>query len=86
MTRLALILAAAASLAGCTGGGDDGINHAAVQSAQAPLKAAAVKAGGDWSKMSPADQKLFLDRARGNVAAAQQMASFMAAPPGGPHK
>lgn len=62
---------------------DDGIDADAVQKAQGPLITAAKKAGGDWSKLSPDEQKLFLDRARGNEAAAKQMMSMMAGGPAG---
>ena len=86
MKRLLFPLAFVAVLAGCQSG-DDGIDNNAVTRAQAPLVAAAKKAGGDWSKLSPDEQKLFLDRARGNVGAAKQMVGFMSGGgPGGPPK
>lgn len=62
---------------------DDGVDNAAVQKAQAPLIDAAKVAGGDWSKLTPDAQKQFLDRARGNEAAAKQMMGMMAGGPGG---
>ena len=78
-----LIALVAVSLCGCNADGDDGVDEKAVQDAQAPLISAARNAGGDWNKLSEADRKLFLDRARGNEKAAQQMVGFMAgaAPP-----
>lgn len=86
MRHLLILLSIVAVLTGCQGG-DDGIDDKAVSDAQAPLIAAAKRAGGDWAKMPPDDQKLFLDRARGNEAAAKQMAGFMAGgAPGGPSK
>ncbi|MDR3690050.1 MAG: hypothetical protein P4L46_11770 [Fimbriimonas sp.] len=71
-------------LTGCANN-DDGIDHSAVQSAQAPLKAAAQRTGGDWSKLSPEEQKLFLDRARGNEKSAKMIFSmFASGPPAAP--
>ena len=88
MSRLVLaLLAATVALAtvGCNSS-DDGIDHAAVEKAQEPLKAAAVRSGGDWSKLTPDEQKLFLDRARGNENSAKSIFGMMAgpAPSGGP--
>lgn len=81
MKRIAILLAIALPLAGCQGG-DDGIDHSAVEAAQAPLKNAATKAGGDWSKLTPAERQLFLDRARGNEASAKMIFGFMNKAPG----
>lgn len=76
----------AASIIGCNGG-DDGVDHGAVEKLQAPLFAAAKSSGGDWSKLSPDQQKLFLDRARGNENSAKQILGMMAHGPAvGPPK
>lgn len=88
MSRLFLAVLAAWAAAvtiGC-GSNDDGIDHAAVEKAQEPLKAAAQRAGGDWSKLTPDEQKLFLDRARGNEASAKMIFGMMSrgGPPSGP--
>ncbi len=77
MKRLLLLLPAALFLVGCHGD-TDGIDHAAVKEAQAPLKAAAKRTGGDWSRLTPAEQKLFLDRARGNESSAKMMLGMFA--------
>ena len=85
MKRL-ILFAFVVLLAGCHGD-DDGVDHDAVRKAQAPYKAAAVRAGGDWSKLSPDEQKLFLDKARGNENAARSMVGMMGGTaPGGPKK
>lgn len=76
MKKALLLYAALALLCGCSGG-DDGIDHGAIDKAQAPLIAAAKRSGGDWGKLTPDEQKLFLDRARGNEGAAKQMFSLM---------
>jgi hypothetical protein len=78
---------AAALIVGC-GPGDDGVDHAAVAQLQAPLVAAAKHSGGDWSKLSPVEQKLFLDRARGNENSAKQIFGMMGRAPkvGGPSR
>ena len=69
---------------GCQGG-DDGIDHAAVQQAQAPLKAAWARTGGDWSKLTADEKRLFIDRARGHEESAKRMfGMFGGGPPGGP--
>jgi hypothetical protein len=75
LVSLGVILSAGA-VAGCSGG-DDGVDHGAVARAQAPLIAAAKKSGGDWSKLSPDEQKLFLDRTQGNAGAAKSMLGMM---------
>jgi len=82
MRLLTALLTSIVVLTGCQNN-DDGIDHAKVAAAQAPLKSAAERTGGDWSKMTPEEQKLFLDRARGNETAAQSMAGMMARPPAG---
>ncbi len=76
-------------LAACLGCGSpsDGVDHAAVQNAQAPLKAAALRTGGDWTKLTEDERKLFLDRARGNENAAKMMfGMFASGPQSGPPK
>jgi hypothetical protein len=70
-------------LGGCWSN-DDGVDHAAVDRAQAPLAAAAKRSGGDWSKLSPDEQKLFLDRARGNEQSAKMLLGNFARAPSGP--
>jgi hypothetical protein len=86
LASFALILCLVAPMAGCHGG-DDGVDHDAVQKAQAPLKAAAIASGGDWGKLTPDQQKLFLDRARGNERSAKMMLGMMAGgAPVGPRK
>lgn len=45
------------------------------------MQAAAHRTNGDWSKLTPEEQKMFLDKAHGNQASAQQMLGFMAAGP-----
>ena len=80
-------LFSASFLAGCQGGGgDDGVDQDAVQKLQEPLKSAAVRSGGDWSKLSDEERKLFLDRARGNEESARFVLKMMAggATPAGP--
>ena len=77
MRRLVGLALIVVFVAGCGSGGDDGIDQGAVDKAQAPLITAAKRAGGDWSKMTEDEKKLFLDRARGNEKAAQQMAGMM---------
>jgi hypothetical protein len=73
-------------VAGCQDSGD-GIDHAAVQKAQAPLKAAVKRTGGDWSKLTPEERQLFLDRARGNEQSAKMMFGMFAnGPPVGAPK
>jgi hypothetical protein len=72
ITIASLILTVVPFLAGCQKG-DDGVNYDAVHAAQAPLKAAAQRSGGDWSKLTSDEQKLFLDRARGNEQSAKMM-------------
>jgi len=81
--RLAIcLLAFVPFLAGCQGGaGDDGIDAAAVEAAQSPLLTAAKQAAGDWDKLTPDQQKLFLERTRGNVESAKMMCTMMS---GGP--
>lgn len=86
MKHLCILLVVLVGCVACQGGdGDDGVDHKAVEAAQAPLISAARRANGDWSKLSDADKKLFLDRARGNEQAARQMAGMMGsgAPPSG---
>ncbi len=74
-------------LAGCQGDTSDGIDHDAVHKMQEPLKDAAVRSGGNWDKLSPQEQKLFLDRARGNESAAKSMLGmFASGPSNGPPK
>lgn len=71
--------ALAAGLCGCAGGdGGDGVDHKEVQQTQQPLIEAARRAGGDWAKLTPDEQKMFLDRARGNEQSAKQMLGMMA--------
>lgn len=81
--RKAAFLGALLLLGGCWGGGDDGVDHAAVDKAQAPLAEAAKRSGGDWSKLSPDEQKLFLNRARGNEQSAKMLLGNFARPVGG---
>jgi len=84
---LGLVAASVALVTVGCNSNDDGIDHAAVEKAQEPLKAAAVRSGGDWSKLTPDEQKLFLDRARGNENSAKMMLGMMAAgPPAGAPK
>lgn len=78
MKKLALFTVMVVSLAGCQGDNGDGIDHAAVEQAQAPLMAAAARSGGDWSKLTADEKKLFLDRARGNEKSAQMIFGMMA--------
>jgi hypothetical protein len=82
MKKYLLLLPFVFVLAACQNN-DDGIDHNAVAKAQGPLKAAAVRAGGDWSKLSADEQKLFLTRARGNENTAKMLVGmFGSGPPG----
>ncbi len=63
--------------AGCAPNADDGVDEAAVAKEQEPFVTAAKAAGGEWDRLSAEDQKLFLDKARGNLNAAKQMVAFM---------
>jgi len=84
--RFLLLVPLVVLVAGCHEDNSDGIDHAAVESAQAPLKAAAVRSGGDWTKLTPDERKLFLDRARGNEQGAKTMLGMFTTMPSGPPK
>jgi hypothetical protein len=86
ITIVLLLLSIVPFLAGCQKG-DDGVNYDAVHTAQAPLKAAALRSGGDWSKLTAEEKKLFLDRSRGNEQSAKMMLGmFSGGAPAGPPK
>jgi hypothetical protein len=86
MSALLLLAVVLAPGIGCKGE-DDGIDHSAVKAANSPLKAAAQRAGGDWEKLTPDEQKLFLDRAQGNEKSAKMLVGmFSGGAPAGPHK
>ena len=70
----------AMSLFGCSGGGDTGVPATVTNELQG-LAGTAKAAGGDYSKLSDADKKKFIDRA-GSEAEAQKMVSRMASGPG----
>jgi len=81
-----LLIPVLALLIGCRND-TDGVDHEAVHNAQAPLKAAAKRTGGDWSKLTADEKKLYLDRARGNEGSAKMMfGMFSSGPPAGPPK
>jgi len=80
MRPFLLLIPLLALVAGCQGGSDEPTPKPAA-SAGGALKEAAKRANGDWTKLTPEEQKKFLDRTRGHEAAAQAMVSSMATTP-----
>lgn len=60
---------------------NDGVKQALVEQDQAPLKNAAKKAGGDWSKLTPWQKQQFLDRVGGNEDSAKTIFEKIARDP-----